>query len=64
MRIALAQLVSGPDPAANLDLVAEHAGRAGEQGADLLVCPEATMRSSGCHWARSPSRSTGRGRRG
>ncbi len=47
MRIALAQLVSGPDPAANLDLVADHAGRAGEQDADLLVCPEATMRCFG-----------------
>jgi predicted amidohydrolase len=47
MRIALAQLVSGPDPAANLDLVAEHAGRAAEQRADLLLCPEATMRCFG-----------------
>ncbi|HYI58004.1 MAG TPA: carbon-nitrogen hydrolase family protein [Microlunatus sp.] len=47
MRIALAQFVSGPDPAANLDLVADHARRAGERGADLLLCPEATMRCFG-----------------
>lgn len=47
MRIALAQLVSGPDPYANLDLVADHALRAAGQGADLLVCPEATMRCFG-----------------
>ena len=47
MRIALAQLVSGADSDGNLDLVAEHARRAAEQGADLLLCPEATMRCFG-----------------
>ena len=47
MRIALAQLVSGADPYANLDLVADAARQAAEQGADLLVCPEATMRRFG-----------------
>lgn len=47
MRIALAQLVSGADPSANLDLVADHASRAADQGADLLLCPEATMRCFG-----------------
>ena len=47
MRIALAQLVSGADPYANLDLVADAARQAAEHGADLLVCPEATMRCFG-----------------
>src|SRR6478752_9361369 len=47
MRIALAQLVSGPDPLVNLDLVATVAARAAEQGAELLLCPEATMRCFG-----------------
>ncbi|HEU5485721.1 MAG TPA: carbon-nitrogen hydrolase family protein [Microlunatus sp.] len=47
MRVALAQLVSGPDPAENLDLVVDHARRAAEQQADLLLCPEATMRCFG-----------------
>lgn len=47
MRIALAQIVTGADPYANLDLVADHAGRAADQGADLLLCPEATMRCFG-----------------
>jgi len=43
MRIALAQILSGTDPAANLDLVAEHTARAAEAGADLVLFPEATM---------------------
>jgi predicted amidohydrolase len=47
MRVALAQLVSGADPYANLDLVADAARQASAQGADLLVCPEATMRCFG-----------------
>jgi predicted amidohydrolase len=47
MRVALAQLVSGPDPVANLDLVAEAARDAAERRAELLVCPEATMRRFG-----------------
>ncbi|MDN5762330.1 MAG: carbon-nitrogen hydrolase family protein [Microlunatus sp.] len=47
MRVALAQFVSGADPGANLDLVADHARLAAEQDADLLLCPEATMRCFG-----------------
>ena len=43
MRIALAQLRSSTDPAANLDLVAEHTARAADAGADLVLFPEATM---------------------
>ncbi|MGD1255157.1 carbon-nitrogen hydrolase family protein [Mycobacterium seoulense] len=43
MRIALAQILSGTDPAANLDLVREYAGRAADSGAQLVVFPEATM---------------------
>ncbi len=47
MRVALAQLVAGPDPDANLALVADDAAQAAERGADLLLCPEATMRCFG-----------------
>jgi deaminated glutathione amidase len=43
VRIALAQLNSSDDPAANLDLVAGEITRAAERGARLLVLPEATM---------------------
>ncbi|PQM44799.1 Hydrolase [Mycobacterium talmoniae] len=43
MRIALAQILSGTDPAANLELVREYTGRAVEAGAALVVFPEATM---------------------
>lgn len=43
MRIALAQLASGTDPAANLKLVEDHTGRAADAGATLVVFPEATM---------------------
>ncbi|MFV0495285.1 carbon-nitrogen hydrolase family protein [Mycobacterium sp.] len=43
MRIALAQIRSGTDPAANLLLVRDHAARAAGDGADLVVFPEATM---------------------
>jgi deaminated glutathione amidase len=43
MRIALAQILSGTDPAANLQLVREYAGRAADAGAKLVVFPEATM---------------------
>lgn len=44
MRVALAQLHSGTDPSANLDLVADHIARAAGR-AELLVFPEATMSS-------------------
>ena len=43
MRIALAQILSGTDPAANLELVRDYAGQAAEAGAKLVVFPEATM---------------------
>ena len=43
MRIALAQILSGSDPAANLQLVREYTGRAADAGAQLVVFPEATM---------------------
>lgn len=43
MRIALAQVRSGTDPAANLRLVREYANQAVDAGAELVVFPEATM---------------------
>ena len=43
MRIALAQILSGTDPAANLQLVREYAAQAADTGAKLVVFPEATM---------------------
>lgn len=43
MRIALAQITSGTDPAANLELVEEFTGRAAADGAQLVLFPEATM---------------------
>jgi deaminated glutathione amidase len=43
MRIALAQILSGTDPAANLELVREYTERAAGAGARLVVFPEATM---------------------
>lgn len=47
MRIAAVQLISGGDPTANLDLVEQAVRRAAEQGAQLVACPEATMRCFG-----------------
>jgi deaminated glutathione amidase len=47
MRIALAQILSGEDPVANLGLVATRAAEAADSGADLLLFPEATMRCFG-----------------
>lgn len=43
MRIALAQILSGTEPAANLELVGEYTRRAAATGAKLVVFPEATM---------------------
>ena len=43
MRIAVAQILSGTDPADNLQLVRDYTGRAAESGASLVVFPEATM---------------------
>jgi predicted amidohydrolase len=47
VRIALAQIVSGPEPAANLSQVREQTRAAAGQGAELVVFPEATMRCFG-----------------
>lgn len=43
MRIACAQILSGPDPAGNLRTVAEQTRRAADAGARLVVFPEGTM---------------------
>ena len=43
MRVAMAQITSGDDPTANLDLVAGASATAADAGADLVVFPEATM---------------------
>jgi predicted amidohydrolase len=43
MRVAVAQILSGTDPADNLQLVRDHTGRAVDAGASLVVFPEATM---------------------
>src|SRR6201996_8437566 len=43
MRIAVAQILSGTDPADNLQLVRDYTGRAAESGASIVVFPEATM---------------------
>jgi predicted amidohydrolase len=47
MRVALAQLVAGDDPAANLDQVQRLTSRAVDEGAELVLFPEATMRRFG-----------------
>lgn len=47
MRIALAQIVSGPEPQDNLRLVADETAAAADEGAELVVFPEATMRCFG-----------------
>jgi deaminated glutathione amidase len=43
MRIAVAQILSGTDPADNLQLVRDYTGRAADAGARLVVFPEATI---------------------
>lgn len=43
MRIALAQIRSGTDPAANLDLVERYSRQGADAGASLVLFPEATM---------------------
>lgn len=43
MRIALAQIQAGTDPAANLKLVDSYTREAADAGADLALFPEATM---------------------
>lgn len=51
MRIALAQVRSGTQPGDNLALIADAAGDAALQGADVVVFPEAAM----CSFARNPA---------
>ena len=51
MRFALAQLLSTVDPLENLALVTAAARRAAQGGADVMVCPEATM----CSFLRTPT---------
>src|ERR1700685_3263538 len=43
MRIAVAQILRGTNPADTRQLVREYAGRAADAGAKLVVFPEATM---------------------
>jgi predicted amidohydrolase len=43
MRIALAQIQSGTEPAANLELVGDYTRRAADAGASLVLFPEAMM---------------------
>lgn len=43
MRVALAQIASGTDPAANLASVEDYTRRAADAGAELVVFPEAAM---------------------
>ena len=43
MRVAVAQILSGTDPADNLQIVRDYTGRAVDAGASLVVFPEATM---------------------
>jgi deaminated glutathione amidase len=46
-RVAVAQVLSGSDPEENLELVATRAAEAAENGAQLVIFPEATMRRFG-----------------
>src|ERR1044072_9054797 len=43
MLVPLAQIRSGPDPAANLGLIEDYTRRAADAGAQLVLFPEATM---------------------
>ena len=47
MRVALAQVITGRDLAENLRLLEEYARRAKDDGAELVVFPEAMMRAFG-----------------
>lgn len=49
MKIALAQIVSGRDLVANLELVRTHTVTAAAAGCDMIIFPEATMRAFGHH---------------
>jgi deaminated glutathione amidase len=47
LRVAVAQILSGPDPEENLEIVGTYAAEAAGNGAQLVVFPEATMRRFG-----------------
>lgn len=47
MRIAAAQITTGPDPDANLELIREYVSRAAAEGARVVVFPEAAQRAFG-----------------
>jgi predicted amidohydrolase len=47
MRLAVAQIISSADPAANLELIRDYAAQAKSAGAELVVFPEAAMRAFG-----------------
>ena len=47
MRVALAQIISGRDLAANMSSLEREAHRAKAGGADMVVFPAATMRAFG-----------------
>ncbi|WP_333618571.1 carbon-nitrogen hydrolase family protein [Dietzia sp.] len=47
MRIAAAQVLTGADPARNLDVIREKVREAAEQGARVVAFPEASMRAFG-----------------
>ncbi|TPV48204.1 carbon-nitrogen hydrolase family protein [Pseudarthrobacter phenanthrenivorans] len=47
MRLAVAQIISTADPAANLELIRDYATRAKGAGAELVVFPEAAMSAFG-----------------
>lgn len=47
MRIALCQITTGRDVAANLELIRQQIARAADAGARLVVLPEASMRAFG-----------------
>ncbi|SHF32787.1 carbon-nitrogen hydrolase family protein [Streptoalloteichus hindustanus] len=51
MQIGLCQIVSTPDPEANLSLVRDGVAEAAGRGAEVVVFPEATMACSGVNWA-------------
>ncbi|MGG5174811.1 carbon-nitrogen hydrolase family protein [Pseudarthrobacter sp. J1763] len=47
MRLAIAQIITGADLSANLDIIRDYAGQAKSAGAELVVFPEASMRAFG-----------------
>ena len=63
MRIALAQIASGPDPDENLELVAEQVAALRRAGRGSWSSRRPRCAASGCGSGRSRSRWTGRGRR-